>query len=183
MRLQDVEYLLERSGWHREGILFDCLPSTWRLHRETLFPDAEVVPVPFDGIMSFKPRFSGNLALYDVMDEISRVEEKSVRLDLADVARIDGAEVVLETWALKPDQILEVSINERVLLEFRVRGHEFRTSETRRKILRLYHPFDPRVLKEGANQITLRIRVVPGGDPMDSAALNSAFLRLRRRGD
>ncbi|MBI3894284.1 MAG: serine/threonine protein kinase [Candidatus Wallbacteria bacterium] len=181
-RLQDPDFFCERYGLAASSAATRSLPPSWSCTNASQLSGAEELPLPFSGIMTFKPKVLDKLISYDLLDDISRVEYKETELQVKDSSSIRLAELVLETWALKPDQWFSVSINGRLELEFRPRGLESRERLFKKETLSLYHPVDPSCLLEGKNRLRVSIHSFPPGAVPESAALNAASLFVVRTG-
>ncbi len=179
-RASDPEFFGERYGLPAAAPLLDSVPPEWTCTTTPNLSGTESIELPFDGIMSFKPRYSEKLSSYDPTDAVTRVESKDTESSLDRVDGLRRAELMLETWALTPEQSFLVTVNGRLTLEFRVRGLRYQQALAAKQTVSLYHQVDRSVLSEGKNQFRIAIRCLPSNAAIDSAALNSAVLYLER---
>lgn len=179
-RASDPEFFGERYGLPAAAPLLDAVPPEWTCTTTPNLSGTESIELPFDGIMSFKPRYSEKLSSYDLTDEVTRVESKDTEISLDHVDGLRRAELMLETWALTPEQSFLVTVNGRLTLEFRVRGLRYQQALAAKQTVSLYHQVDRSVLVEGKNQFRIAIRCLSSNAAIDSAALNSAVFYLER---
>jgi hypothetical protein len=179
-RASDPEFFAERYGLLAVSPLLDAAPPEWACTTTPNLAGTESIELPFSGIMSFKPKFAEQLSSYDLMDEVTRVETKDTEVAIADVTGVRRAELMLETWALTPEQSFLVTVNGRLKLEFRVRGHLYQQARTTKQTVSLYQQVHRSALTEGKNQFRVAIRSLPSTAAIESAALNSAVLYLER---
>ncbi|MBI4872546.1 MAG: serine/threonine protein kinase [Candidatus Riflebacteria bacterium] len=179
-RLQDPYFFCERYGLSARRPACVAMPATWATSTVPSLATAPALELPMSGIMSFKPRFPNKLSSFDLLDDVTRIESKEVTMNLTEVAQLQCAELMLETWALNPELAFTVTINDRLRLEFRNRGQLYRQSIATKQTIPIYHRFDPAALVEGQNLFRIAIRALPSSSAIDSAALNSARLLLSR---
>jgi hypothetical protein len=155
--------------------LSGCARGPFVLSRaSTLPPDAEVVRVPLPSTvrwMTFSP------AAVDVT-VFGNQERSTTSFSVARAAAVRRAELALEIKDLVPELHWEARINDSVDLTLGLPAGE-------RGLIRrvtLHHAFDPALLVEGVNRLSLTIRPTPGTSCLTTPDIAGVELRLERSG-
>ncbi|MBI4861293.1 MAG: fibronectin type III domain-containing protein [Candidatus Riflebacteria bacterium] len=111
-----------------------------------------------------------------VPDFFNKRESVDISVPVTHVATVRRAEVMLDVNGLEPELTFEARINGKVHLVFRspVDAVGFQ----RRQLI--YHGFDPALLLEGMNRISIALKPIPGILCQETPNLGAAQLRLER---